>query len=337
MVAMSPPPLGTCTVAASCIFLFLTNPFISLNDVSLLPLLIVPPHLQLHRLLSSSFYHASFFHILFNMLALFSLGSSLENRIGTVRFLSLSFVVAVVASVFYVAVCALFFTLFNDQTWMLYSAVGYSGVLFAYASIESLLPQAAPTRSFYGLFNVPTKYYPLLLILILQILMPNVSFLGHVSGLVVGIMQVKGLLYCLLPPQSWVVRAEDNGCLSFANRLSNFVRCPEVAVGSSSLGRSGSNRECPWSFSFSPRSGGIDGSNSSSVGRTSTADDPEKGYNWGSQGNKLGNGHDEKKSDVVHVQCIQQVNLDATDKEDDDDECEEGESEDARLLGVCEA
>jgi len=332
MAAMSPPPLGTCTLAATCIFLFLTNPFISLNDVSLLPLLIVPPHLQIYRLLSSSFYHASFFHILFNMLALFSLGSSLENRIGTVRFLSLSFVVAVVASVFYVAVCALFFTLFNDQTWMLYSAVGYSGVLFAYASIESLLPQAAPTRSFYGLFNVPTKYYPLLLILMLQILMPNVSFLGHVSGLVVGLMQVKGLLYCLLPPQSWVVRAEDNGCLSFANRLSNFVRCPEVAVGSS---RSGRNRECPWSFSFSSGSGGTDGSNSnsSSGGRTSTgtadADDPEKGYNWGSQGNKLGNGHEEKKNDVV------QVNLDAIEEEDDDDECEEGKSEDARLLGVC--
>jgi hypothetical protein len=43
----------------------------------------------------------------------------------------------------------------------------------------------------------------------------------------------------------------------------------------------------------------------------------------------LGNGHEEKKNDVV------QVNLDAIEEEDDDDECEEGKSEDARLLGVC--
>jgi hypothetical protein len=38
-------------------------------------------------------------------------------------------------------------------------------------------------RSIFGFLFVPSQWYPLALALFLQLLMPSVSFLGHLSGL----------------------------------------------------------------------------------------------------------------------------------------------------------
>jgi len=40
--------------------------------------------------------------------------------------------------------------------------------------------------SLYGLIQVPTKIYPWVLLIILQIILPNVSLLGHLSGMLIG-------------------------------------------------------------------------------------------------------------------------------------------------------
>jgi membrane associated rhomboid family serine protease len=48
---------------------------------------------ELYRLVTSGFLHAGLFHIAFNMVALYFLGSLLEPGIGTPRFLAVYFVV----------------------------------------------------------------------------------------------------------------------------------------------------------------------------------------------------------------------------------------------------
>jgi hypothetical protein len=49
------------------------------------------------------------------------------------------------------------------------SAVGYSGVLFAYALVESF-HSPETSRSVFGMFSVPTKAYPFILLVLLQVL-----------------------------------------------------------------------------------------------------------------------------------------------------------------------
>lgn len=48
------------------------------------------------------------------------------------------------------------------------SAVGYSGVLFCYATIEAFHSEEQ-SRSVFGLFTVPTKLYPFILLVIIQV------------------------------------------------------------------------------------------------------------------------------------------------------------------------
>lgn len=48
------------------------------------------------------------------------------------------------------------------------SAVGYSGVLFSYALIEAF-HSTESSRSVFGLFSVPTKSYPFILLVLIQV------------------------------------------------------------------------------------------------------------------------------------------------------------------------
>jgi hypothetical protein len=68
-------------------------------------------------------------------------------------------------------------------------AAGFSGVIFAMAVDESSL-SPFPTRSIFGLFSVPTRVYPWVLMLLIQLIMPGVSLVGA-SELYVRILILK--------------------------------------------------------------------------------------------------------------------------------------------------
>lgn len=59
------------------------------------------------------------------------------------------------------------------------NSIGYSGVLFAYAGIEAF-HSAQPSRSVFGIFSVPTKAYPFILLIVLQVraATPRVTYLN---------------------------------------------------------------------------------------------------------------------------------------------------------------
>lgn len=86
----------------------------------------------------------------------------------------------------------------GEMYFMFSSGVGFSGVLFTYAVIEAF-HTTETTRSVFGLFSVPAKVYPFILLILLQIIIPGISFLGHVSGCIVGLLVVSGAMDICLP------------------------------------------------------------------------------------------------------------------------------------------
>ena len=64
-------------------------------------------------------------------------------------------------------------------------AIGFSGVVFGLIVIDNSVSHAT-SRSIFGLFSVPARVYPWALMVLWQLLLPSVSFLGHLTGIVVS-------------------------------------------------------------------------------------------------------------------------------------------------------
>ena len=116
-----------------------------------------------------------------------------------------------------------------DASYFYSSAVGFSGVLFAMAVDEvSLSP--FPTRSVFGLFSVPTRLYPWVLMVLLQVVMPNVSFLGHLAGVLVGFVHTWGGFWWAIPSFATLRKLEQMHCLQPLVRAGPYKAVPAQEV-----------------------------------------------------------------------------------------------------------
>ena len=64
-------------------------------------------------------------------------------------------------------------------------AIGFSGIVFGLIVVDNNLT-GATQRSIFGLFYVPAPLYPWTLLVLWQVIMPGVSFLGHLCGVLVS-------------------------------------------------------------------------------------------------------------------------------------------------------
>src|SRR5690606_26505623 len=80
---------------------------------------------------------------------------------------------------------------------------GFSGVLFGLLGYQCY-SQENSEESRHVFFNIslPIRIYPWALLIILQLLIPNVSFIGHLTGLLIGIMDSYNLISFLEPSVS---------------------------------------------------------------------------------------------------------------------------------------
>ena len=136
-----------------------------------------------------------------------------------------SWIILLTSGFMYTAACMLLWAVTGAQGWLLYSAVGYSGVLFGMAVQESAL-SFLPTRSVFGCFNVPTKWYPWVLMVVLQLVMPNISLLGHLCGAVAGFLHIHGYLSWVTPSLDGVKAVEEAAVLQCCVRRPNYVLAP---------------------------------------------------------------------------------------------------------------
>jgi membrane associated rhomboid family serine protease len=132
---------------------------------------------QYYRLVTSMFLHYGVTHILFNMLALYYVGPTLERLLGTVRFSVVYLVAGLGGSVLsYVA---------GPLSQL---AAGASGAIFGLfgAFFVVVRQQRLDPRGIVSLIGIN---------LALGFVIPNVDILGHVGGLVTGGLVTAGIVY----------------------------------------------------------------------------------------------------------------------------------------------
>lgn len=174
---------------------------------------------EIYRLFTSMFLHGGILHLAMNMLSFTQLGASLENRIGTLSFLYHIMIFGFLSSLLHVII-AYIMMLGGDSSYFYTGSLGFSGVLFTLIVIDNSIEGASPTRSLFGLILVPSSIYPWLLLLLMQVILRNVSFLGHLSGLLVGYLYKFNVLDFLTPPSSF-----------FASFERSFCRCCTTQIG----------------------------------------------------------------------------------------------------------
>src|SRR3954447_1907619 len=136
------------------------------------------------RLVGAMFLHGSIFHLLFNMLALYWLGTIIEQALGTPRFLLVYFVSGLAGSA-----GALWFSTAFDVT------VGASGAIFGLIGALLILEYLA-TGSLMGQAMVL-----ILVNLAFTFAVPGISIGGHLGGLAGGIVSTFALMRYRIPPQ----------------------------------------------------------------------------------------------------------------------------------------
>ena len=130
---------------------------------------------QPYRLLTTTFLHAGFFHLLFNMMMLYLLGSSVEKVFGWWRFLAIYLLSALGGSMAVVAWVLVEPATINVAT------VGASGAIYGmFAAIFMVQRRSGmSTTSILVLLGINLVY---------GFITPGVSWQGHIGGFLLGLV-----------------------------------------------------------------------------------------------------------------------------------------------------
>ena len=163
-------------------------------------------------------------HIAMNMMSTFAICSLLETKLGTIRLAITTLWAILLTSTTYTLVAFLLHILLRYDQLMFQHALGFSGVIFHLSVLECNLTQGS--RSLFGVISVPSYLYPWLLLLALQFILPNLSFMGHLAGILTGTLHSYGLLEGIIIGEVYTKEMERWTLLRTITSIPNFVTTP---------------------------------------------------------------------------------------------------------------
>ncbi|XP_071702963.1 rhomboid-like protein 14, mitochondrial [Rutidosis leptorrhynchoides] len=185
------PPVTAALLAANTLMYlrpdFLRHIIPSIDDVFFNAHLIVK-YWDLKRFFLSAFYHLNESHLAYNMMSLLWKGIQLESTMGSNEFASMiAALLGLSQGITLLLAKSLMFFDYEDAYYHEYAA-GFSGVLFAMKVV--LNAQSDSYSNVHG-FTVPTKHAAWAELVLIQMLVPNVSFLGHLGGILAGLVYLR--------------------------------------------------------------------------------------------------------------------------------------------------
>ncbi|XP_058489837.1 rhomboid-related protein 4 [Solea solea] len=148
------------------------------------------------RLLLSPLHHADDWHLYFNMASFLWKGKKLERRLGGAWFLYVLSVFSLLTGVVYLVLEATLTTITQDNSYSMTCAVGFSGVLFALKVLNNHYHPEGVTY----VMGVPvsSNYASWVELVLIHVTSPGTSFVGHLSGILVGLLYTSGPLKALM-------------------------------------------------------------------------------------------------------------------------------------------
>ncbi|CAI5935319.1 unnamed protein product, partial [Closterium sp. NIES-65] len=218
-------PLITASVFAVCVAVFavdLLTGYDSFREVCFSPSLALL-HWQVYRALTSIFFHKGLLHIALNLSTLLPLAAPLERHLGSLRLLHALLLLACLNSLIHSALAFMPGLLLGWWGWWAGECcIGFSGVLFALIVLD-LQVGGGRDRSIFGFFTVSTAWYPWVLLVLFQLLLPSASLLGHLSGVLSGLAYVRGAFAIVTPSSATFSSLESSRALASIVRRPGFI------------------------------------------------------------------------------------------------------------------
>ncbi|XP_011644975.1 rhomboid-related protein 4-like [Pogonomyrmex barbatus] len=151
----------------------------------------------------SNFEHGSDMHLYYNMISFILKGFYLEPIYGTMNFILLLIILSTGCSAMYVFLGYILMQLTGDYGYFTTCAIGFSATLFA-LKVVALCEEHDRMHNING-FIVPSKLAVWLELILIHLLVPNSSFVGHLGGILVGCLysytfigeKIDNLIYAL--------------------------------------------------------------------------------------------------------------------------------------------
>ena len=224
-------PLATLGTIGICVIIYVLQLIldIELRQFTLCPRRVIYLH-EYYRIITSTLFHGNLMHIGLNMMSTSAISSLLEKRRGSFRHLFCTLWAIILTSAVYIVVAFLGYHWLGHTDLMYQHALGFSGVIFYMSVLEcNLSPNQS--RSLFGFATVPSYLYPWVLLVALQFIMPNLSFMGHLAGILVGYLEMYGLLDFVHNSDSYLKDMESWSSLQRVVNRPNFVVSPANASG----------------------------------------------------------------------------------------------------------
>lgn len=188
-----PPVTLLIVVAQACVFLQLFDlPWYDLSGACMSVDNVLFKR-QWWRILYGTFEHGDSLHLYYNMVSFIWKGMVLESVLGSAQFLYIIFLFTALCGGAFVGINYLLGS-FIDSSFYYQCAVGFSGVIFALKVLNNYyLP--GRSRRIFGLdINLPSGHVVWVELLLIQLITPNASFVGHLAGILVGLAYVYDII-----------------------------------------------------------------------------------------------------------------------------------------------
>ncbi|XP_038881196.1 rhomboid-like protein 14, mitochondrial [Benincasa hispida] len=166
---------------------FLRHIIPSIDDVWFNAHLILK-HKDLKRFLLSPFYHVGDPHLVYNMISLLWKGIQLETSMGSIEFASMVSALLVMSQGITLLLIKSLLVFNYDRPYYYEYSVGFSGVLFA---MKVVLGSQAESYTYLHGIRVPSSHAAWLELILIQMVSPGVSFLGHLGGILAGLLFLR--------------------------------------------------------------------------------------------------------------------------------------------------
>ena len=146
---------------------------------------------QIWRMVTAQLIHANFAHILFNMISFAQIGSKMETELHSTQNLWFLTVINLIAGMANVCIAYLldFCTPLLPVNLPLLAkecSIGFSAVLFGAMVLDAYVLSGPQQVSFFNVMSISRKTLPWFLLVLVQVLVPHASWLGHLSGILAG-------------------------------------------------------------------------------------------------------------------------------------------------------